>query len=196
MKLYKKISANDIERVQNELKEHPVYSLDDKLVKDILKLYPNHSCDSVYIAAKIAIINVANSTQLEKHKKVISMYDLANRIKKIKDIDNRLDAGDKTLVTEIANLYGKPRLTSLASKYCMLHNRYVYKKDLLVKYDDLVRRGLPDYVNVKVTHMGHNYDLYYDKIQEVIDYNNLGHIKNIREKLDQYIWWTKKQKQV
>lgn len=191
--MYKKITVSDIERVQNELSKHPVYSLDDQLVEDILKRYPDHDCDSMFIAAKIAIINVANSTQLEKQKKVISMYDLANKIKGIKDIDIRLENGDKTLVTEIANLYGKPRLTSLASKYCMLHNRYVYNKDLLVKYDDLVRRGLPDYVNVKVTHLVHNYELYYDKIQEVIISNNLGHIENIREKLDQYIWWTKKQ---
>lgn len=189
---YKKITFKDLEDADKEIQRDKVYSKDVELVTIVVKKFPKHDCDIDEIAMKIAVIDVANSTRLNMHKKTISIYDLAKKIKNVRDIDNRLKSGDKTLVTEIANLYEKPRITSFASKYCAIHNQVVYEEDKFCKYDELVRTNMNKYVDVEKTKLVHNYSLYHDKITEIISSNGLEQVPKIKQKLDQFIWWDEK----
>lgn len=189
---YKRITIDELNKADEEIKKNKVYSKDDELVTIVVKKFPKHNCDIDEIAMKIAVIDVANSTRLNMHKKTISIYDLAKKLSQIKNIDERLKEGDKTLVNEIANLYVKPRITSFASKYCAIHNQIVYKQDDFCKYDELVRSNLGKYIEVKKTSLVHNYPLYHDKITEIIYLNRLDKVPNIRKKIDLFIWWDEK----
>jgi hypothetical protein len=191
---YKKINIDDLNRADEEIKKSRVYSKDDELVTKIVKKFPKHNCNVEETAMKIAVIDVANSTRLNMHKKTISIYDLAKKISEIQGIDERLKNGDKELVSEIANLYKKPIITSFASKYCAIHNQVVYGEDKFCKYDELVKTNLNLYVEVKKTKLNHNYLLYHEKIMEIINANGLADVPQIKKKIDQFIWWDAKNK--
>ena len=64
---------------------------------------------------KIGLIDITNSTNISRYKRLISVVELANIITSIPDIDNRIKAGDPEVVNTIARSNGHINLFSFAS---------------------------------------------------------------------------------
>ena len=98
------------------------------------------------VAMKIALIDVTNSTHLHQYKSDVNLMKLAKFVSSEElRFDNRVKAGDETLVVDIAKNWGKKNLFSFASKYCFYHNSMIYKKDDYAKFDGVVKNCLPLY---------------------------------------------------
>lgn len=122
------------------------YGPEQKLIRDVIRKYSRND-DIIYVAMKVSVIDVTNSTQLSKYKSKISLYDIADIIVNIKDFDKRVENGDESLVEEIAQKSKNKgvNLFSFASKYCHYHNRFVYGKDDYSIFDSVVRDHLSAY---------------------------------------------------
>ena len=94
---------------------------------------------------KIGLIDITNSTNISRYKNMISAVELAECIIRIKDIDERIEAGDPEVVNDIARSNGKINLFSFASKYCCYHNKNVYEKDDYSIFDTVLKDSLPRY---------------------------------------------------
>ena len=101
------------------------------------KIPLNNDFDEIY--AKIAALNDLYSTNIRK------LYDVAKHIYSIKNLDERLRAGDLDVVNEIARVpvvdkYGDEKVYnyySFATKFCMFSNPEVYSI-----YDSYVEKVL------------------------------------------------------
>lgn len=94
---------------------------------------------------KAGLIDITNSTNISRYKSKISVVELAKCIVKIKNIDERIKAGDPEVVHEIARCNGKINLFSFASKYCCYHNKNIYGKDDYSILDTILKESLPRY---------------------------------------------------
>lgn len=131
------------------LKKDSVYGVEMRLIEKVLtqpRFQTNKNREDV--ALKIALIDVTNSTHLHQHKKKINIYDLAEHIMGIENIDELIKNGDPRAVNAISKT-GEVNLFSFASKFCFCHNTVVYKKDDYAKYDTLVNQVLPTYLERK-----------------------------------------------
>lgn len=135
------ITSELLKKATIEFNKDKIYRMEFDLLTDCLNLHKKN--DSIEaIALKCGIIDITNSTHLSQYKSYISIYDLAKHIKNIKNIDNRLKAGDETLVDEIA-VTGHKNLLSFASKYCCYHNICIYGRDDYSIYDGVLSENLP-----------------------------------------------------
>jgi len=81
------------------------------------------NCDDCNVIAKVAVLNALYATR------IMNIYPVVDRILELK-IDERLRAGDETLVGEIAHVRLGTRtrvLLSFASKYCAWHEPDQYQ---------------------------------------------------------------------
>ncbi len=189
MKELEKITINDLDSVEKEITASKVYSEDIVCARELVLRFPKHGNDVIETMSKIAVIDALNNTQTFRNKSVVSLRKLAFLINEIKDIDGRLEAGDPSLVSEIAEIYPGRKLYSFASKYCAIHNQEFYIKDSYAKYDKVVVNNLPRFIKTTKKSYIHKYDVYIKKIDDVITNNGLCGIPLIRKKVDQYIWW-------
>lgn len=79
--------------------------------------------------------------------KLIKFVDLAKQICEIDDIALHLKNYDPKLVSEIAKLSDNKKIFSFATKYCCMHNYYVYDRDDYSIVDISVKKLLPKYYN-------------------------------------------------
>ena len=172
------------------------------MIDDFFKKYPKNT-DKLIVAAKIAIIDTTNSTNLARYKSKISLCDVVDIITGIKDFDVRLKKGDAALVEEIARMskekYGI-NLFSFATKYCCYHNVHVYGKDDYSIFDNVVKDHLKDYNTNK--HFVSAYQV--EKWRTQMDYkafnNHIGNLlddykitlSNRRRALDYFLWYDNK----
>lgn len=141
------ISIHDIRKGHAAVLSHPVYGKEYTLIKSILNSYPLNN-DIYEVAKKVAVIDVTNTTNLSRYKSALSLYDVAEIIVSVDDIDNRIASGDSTVVNDIARECKKRfnmNLFSFASKYCCYHNSLVYGKDDFSIFDSVVSQHLHDY---------------------------------------------------
>lgn len=184
-----KITVNDLDWAEKAINKTNVYSEDILCAREVVNRFPKHSGDVVETVSKIAVIDALNNTQTFRNKNIVSLRKLAIMINNIQDIDIRLENGDISVVSEIALIYPGRKLYSFASKYCAIHNQEVYGKDSYAKYDNVVVQNIPRFIKTTKTPYIQKYDVYMEKIDEIIHINGLQNIPFIRKKLDQYIWW-------
>lgn len=154
---------------------------EDALNKLFLELCPSNK-DIIDILLKASTLNDFYSTN------IFSIYPVAKHICDL-DIDERLKAGDVTLVGDIQSVtFGekKKNLYSFASKYCSHHNPLDYPiydsyVDIVLRYfrdrdsfSDFKNRDLKDYVKFKRILI--EFCIFYG-----LDKFNL-------KKIDQYVW--------
>ena len=200
------INPNNLNDVELEIKNHPTYGVDDTLLNSVLNNYPNNT-DSNIVAMKIALIDVTNSTHLSQHKSKVSISKLAKHIVGITEFDNRVAAGDESLVGDILKFSEDINLFSFASKYCHLHNRHIHNGDAYPKYDGIVAKSLPLYLEgskykykdktrkvaynlIDTIRNNRDYPAFKEIIDLLIDNEGLTGIPGIRAKLDHFIWYT------
>lgn len=116
-----KIPYPNRERVLKELakwEKLKKYPEQEEVLDKVFKKYKsNDDFDNILI--KVSILNDFYSTH------ILSTYNMALHIYKIKNIDKRMKEGDPLLVERIAKL-GNRRYYSFASKYCSFHNPNEY----------------------------------------------------------------------
>lgn len=111
-------------------------SCEKALNKLFYKTYPKNT-DMSNILIKVATLNDFYSTH------ILNIFEVAKHIKKIKNLDDKLQSGDEKLVNEIAkvglkNKNGKKIIFySFATKFCSHHN----SKDFAI-YDSYVEKIL------------------------------------------------------
>lgn len=100
--------------------EKEKYSAQNSAIINLFNLYPKNT-DMDVVLVKIATLDKFYSTNIRKP------YKLAKHIISIKDMDNKLEKNDLSLVDDVANAkYYDKVLYSFASKYCSFHKPTVY----------------------------------------------------------------------
>ncbi len=216
------LTPENIDFVEKEVNEDQTYGdeANDKELVDYFTLKGNalNNNRNIFLH-KIFLIDYTNSTNLYRQKKKIPVFTLADRITKIKDLDNRIREGNIDVVQELAKqevvLYpgdkvsDKPKevnILSFASKYCLYHNRLCYGKDHYSIYDGVVafviapskyfKGYLPDVSQnvIKKIRECADYKSFHELISRIIkEYQLEGKIKgDIRRKLDHFLWYPNK----
>lgn len=183
-----------IEEAHKRVKQTENYGKEDDLITDAFRKFPNNT-DLTIVAMKIGLIDITNSTNISRYKSKISVVELAECIVKIKDIDERIKAGDPEVVNEIAICNGKINLFSFASKYCCYHNKNVYEKDDYSILDTILRDSLPRYFDdvtsrqIEKWQKSFDYKKYNDYITTKLD--ELGITLDYKKrKFDHFVWYT------
>lgn len=190
------LTVENIEKQNKLVLESNNYGKEAKIIHDCLNEFPENK-DLNIIAMKIALIDVTNSTQLSKYKSKISLFDLANFIKEIPDLDNRIKQGDPEVVCLIARNIGSIDLFSFASKYCCYHNVEIYKKDDYSIFDSVVKDSLPYYCpeitknKIETWRKEYDYISFNKCIGDVLNRNDIN-IKFKRRKFDHFLWFQNK----
>lgn len=179
----------DVPEPSKELVEHYLekwdkledYSAQEEAVNRVFKDYSsNKELENILI--KCSILNDFYSTNIFK------IYPVAKHILKL-NIDERLKAGDPTLVDEIAkiNIGSKEKnFYSFASKYCSHHNQLEYPI-----YDSYVHKVLKYYRNVDRFFDFDDSELkIYPKFKNIlIEFRSFYGLENYNLKeLDKYLW--------
>lgn len=148
MYILKPLSVNDFRR-KNDLPRPTInkyHQRDNDVLKYLFEKMPtNQNAEEVFI--KVVVIDFIYSTQLKHLIGGAGVHDLVDLILGL-NFDARVKIGDPTLVNDIANNNGGVNLFSFASKYCALHNWYVYGKDDYSIYDSVVARLFPKYTAI------------------------------------------------
>jgi len=195
----KKIDTKTILKTDKEVQEHPSYGAEETLISTLFRQFPENT-DATIVAAKVAIIDTTNNTNISMYKSRLSLCDVAKTIVDIEDFDKRVESGDVNLVEEIARTskdkYGV-NLFSFASKYCCYHNVHVYEKDDYSIFDNIVKKNLPDYCNenLKITankieswRNKFDYTSFNTLIGKILDANRIT-IPNRRRAFDHFLWY-------
>lgn len=210
------LTPGNIEIVEMEVHNHPKYGK-NRNGKQLDTYFHDKKKNSCFdeVVHKIMLIDYTNSTQLQRHKKDLSIFTLADRITKMVDFDERVENGDLDLVAELAWQKSDPstddsesdnqkkkrdhiNLFSFATKYCHYHNRISYGNDHYSIYDnvvaDAIRYYLDDVTHHAITKMRNdrNYRDYHMLLSRIIEKHHLNEIKGIRYKLDHFLWFPNK----
>lgn len=187
------INNETLEEVSQAVMETENYGKENELITSCLKKYPDNT-NIETVAMKIGLIDITNSTNISRYKRLISVVELAEIIVQIPDIDNRIKNGDPEVVNIIARSNGNINLFSFASKYCCYHNRNLYERDDYSILDTVLKESLPNYFNdvteseIKNWQKSFNYKAYNDYITNKLD--ELGITIPFRKrKFDHYIWF-------
>lgn len=120
------VNQNEVDYYINECDSDSTYVLNKESLDDLFKKYPS-STELKGVRNKSTALNEYYSTRV----KSIDLIPLAKWICSIRNIDNRIKAGDPTIVNEMASsktIGGKTTedAYSFASKYCHFHNPNKY----------------------------------------------------------------------
>lgn len=186
----------------NKVKNDEKYGREQVLIDTFFKKYPKNT-DPLIVAAKVALIDTTNSTNLARYKSKVSLCEVADIIVGIKDFDKRLAKGDIGLVEEIAKKTKKDydiNLFSFASKYCCYHNVHVYNRDDYSIFDNVVKEHMKDYNTEKrnVTpykvdkwRENMNYKEFNEYIGNLLDEYKIT-LPNRRRAFDHFLWYSNK----
>lgn len=201
---FKRITSENLENAENQVINDPLYGTEGVAIEKIFKDYAKNT-DVHIVMMKICLLDFTNGTNINKHRKKISLYEIAKKITEIKNIDRRIEKGDPSVVNEIAKCVHKEtkqelvNLFSFASKFCHYHNRYGYGKDDYSIFDSVVQAVLPVYFD-DITHSqieNWRKDYQYEKFNQFIG-DKLGDLKipieGKRFKLDHFLWYPNKDK--
>lgn len=154
---------------------------------------------------KISLIDMTNSTNLNKHLRTVSLVKLIDKIMN-SNFDERVSKGDITLVEELSKwTKGEGiNLFSFISKYCLYHNFYCYNRDDYAIYDKILNDNIPYYISTedyyKLTNKvwiksmceklreSCNYQEYMKIIDFIIKNNNIT-VEKPHRMLDWFIWY-------
>ena len=197
----KKVSLkSDAKRALAAYDKLPSYSIQEDILKRLVKEYPDHK-NAGAVDTKVKLLNLFYSTGIQATNLTTA------HILSIKDIDARLEAGDKSLVAEIATLKltnGDVRFNySFATKYCALHQptKYpIYDSIVADTFESLFVQGyFPKYTYSRTKSKLPNtftkgefaaklkeYDFFVDFYKYFMELFDLTEFK-VRE-VDAYIW--------
>ena len=205
------ITNEELEHIENEIKNDIKYGREGILIDSALKNFPLNNDISI-VAMKISLIDLTNGTNLSRNLgKNGGIYELAKKITMI-DFDKRVSNGDITIVNELAKWtkdnIGK-NLFSFITKYCLYHNVHCYNKDDFVIYDSVVADNLSKYISnedykkitgktlyknsLKKCKYNYNYEEYKKVIDFIILSNNIV-IDKPHRKMDWFIWYKNRNK--
>jgi len=194
-------SEAELEETAQRVSGDPRYGEEGEIISNCLCKFPNNDDDDV-IAMKIALVDMTNSTNLNKHLGKVHLTGLIEKIRGC-SFDERVAAGDVTLVSELAR--NEINLFSFFSKYCLYHNYYVYQRDDFVIFDGIMQNHAGKYVSSH-TYMGrtyrgaqlHNciekmrqnydYEGYLALIDAILDSNGIQ-CKGKRRMFDWFVWY-------
>lgn len=197
-----KINDRMLVEAVNEVKKDAKYGEEQILIETFFKKYPQNT-DNLTVAAKVAIIDTTNSTNLSRYKSKISLCDVVKIIMDINDFDARLKKGDATLVDDIARTAKEEyniNLFSFASKYCCYHNVHVYDRDDYSIFDSVVKEHLKDCNTENYSVSAYqvekwreriNYKEFNEYIGQLLDEYNIM-IPNRRRAFDYFLWYNNK----
>lgn len=194
-----KINVEEILKAEESVKKDKVYGAEEALIDTFFNKFP-YNTNLTEVAAKIAIIDTTNTTNLSRYKSKISLCNVAEIIVDIDDFDNRIRLGDQKLVEEIARKskekYGI-NLFSFSSKYCCYHNVHIYKRDDYSIYDNVVKEYLPNYCNdvtknkIETWRTKIEYTAFNEVIDKILKDNKIT-IANRRRAFDHFLWYNNK----
>lgn len=190
------LTIENIRSYHKMVEESSNYGKELELIRDIFRKNDFAQTNDINnIALKVCLIDATNSTNLNRYKSKLSIYDIAKHIQNIKDFDTRVKSGDLTLVKEIANT-GKINLFSFATKYCCYHNTLIYDRDDYFIYDSLIQEHFPEY-NPNITSNQINnfrkkmqYEEYHKCLDTFLVLNGITtDIPKRRRMFDHFIWY-------
>lgn len=195
-KLIKTFTNADLDMAAKAVDEDRAYGEEARLIKACFNQYPQNTSREI-VAMKIGLIDVTNSTNISRDKSKISVPELVDTLLGIKRLDERIAAGDISLVQEIAvetkNKYDI-NLFSFASKFCCYHNIYIYDGDAYSIYDTVLHDNIPMYAlgvskrQLNICRESCDYKRYVDIIDGILDANQIT-TENRRRKFDNLVWY-------
>lgn len=186
------LTIENIEEQHKKVLKSVNYGKEYLLINDIIKSTPLNN-DIQQIALKIALIDTTNSTNINKYKEKISLYDLALNIKSIENFDTRVKNGDLSLVSELAFKNQKINLFSFATKYCCYHNVCAYDNDDYFIFDNILKKHLHLYIPTATKNKLENlrshrdYETYHKLLSDYLLENNIN-CEFKRRKFDHFVW--------
>lgn len=176
------------------------YKQQANALKWLFETYPNNT-NLNEIIIKVACLDRLYSTNITKSYKI---PQVAQHILNL-NFDDRVQKGDITLIDDIANLgrsgeQGGAKILSFASKYCVWHNDYIYKKDDFVIFDSIVKTKLKEF-NEQFEFFTPKFskkDLKdYKKYKEILErFREFFGLKCSFRDIDRYLWRLEKLRQI
>lgn len=163
----------------------PKYVAQEKSLDKLFSTFSSNT-DLIDVLIKVSCLNDFYSTN------IFSVYDVAQHIFSIHDLDNRLHAGDLTLVNDIAVVKSLHKnFYSFASKFCSHHepckfpiyDYYVEKVLLYFKKKDSFFKFKKEELK--------NYESFYKILEEFRKFYSLTSFS--MKEIDRYLWLTGKQ---
>lgn len=203
----KTFTIQDLQAAEKAVSQDPKYGQEERLLEAVLNMHPLND-DLNWIAVKVSVIDLTNSTQLSKYKSVLSLYDISKILLNL-NIDADIKNGRIEVVNKIARKCkhfedkGK-NLFSFASKYCCYHNIYVYGRDDFSIFDNVVSQHLYEYTTdknplAKTTpekwRNDIDYEAYNEYIGELLDEKEI-HSPHRRRMFDHFVWNTYRQSNI
>lgn len=197
----KHFTERDLLAAEQAVNTDPKYGREQDLIEQIIRIHPLND-DLYWIAIKVSVIDLTNSTQLTNYKSKLSLYDISKIILDL-DVDGKIMNGDISVVREIAKTCKEfdgngVNLFSFASKYCCYHNVFAYNRDDFSIFDNVVSLHLYEYATPlnplrKTTPEGWrvkiDYRAYNDYIGKLLDEKKI-HINGRRRMFDHFVWNT------
>ena len=199
MKHYKlkSLTVSNINTIYNKVKLSIDYKPHNDLIKDFF-IHNQLNTNFDIVAAKLTLIDDFYNTNTFRYKKVM-FTDFIEAIIKTVNIDKRIEYGDCSVVNDIVKGLSNAAFM-LATVYCALHNRYVYKKDDFMIYSKINTKLISEYTfkyynkTTRITQRElENYrnSKDYCGYNKVVD-NFLNEMKvftnNRKEELDLFLW--------
>lgn len=194
-------TGDDLEEAARLVKGDPRYGEEAEYINRCFSRFPEN-IDNDIIAMKMALIDMTNSTNLNKH---LGRIHLTKLIAKIKDseFDRRVASGDVSLIGELAE--NEVNLFSFFSKYCLYHNYYAYKRDDYVIFDGVMKDNIGKFIShydyrgrtytgsqihncVNKMRLTYDYTGYLTLIDFILERNNIK-IKGKHRKFDWFVWY-------
>lgn len=197
----KKITEQELVAAELAVNKDSKYGKEQELIEKIIKMHPLND-DLYWIAIKVSVIDLTNSTQLTNYKSKLSLYDISKIILELY-VDSKIKNGDISIVSEIAKRCKKfegngVNVFSFASKYCCYHNVFAYNRDDFSIFDTVLSQNLYKFETIKNPlkkttpegwRVNMNYEAYNNYIGNLLDENNI-HIDGRRRMFDHYVWDT------
>ena len=198
--LIKHITFSELEEAEQKVVNHPKYGLEQQLIEHIISMHTKND-DLRWIAIKVSVIDLTNSTQLTNYKNKLSLYDIAKILLEIPNLDEDIMSGHVDIVNEIARRCKEYQndgvnLFSFASKYCCYHNIFAYHRDDFSIFDSVlsehlcefptsrhrIKKGQPEKWRCAI-----DYEAYNNYIGDILDDNNI-HEDGRRRMFDHLVW--------
>jgi hypothetical protein len=198
---FTRFTKEELDETAKRVNRDPRYGEEGAIINSCLNKFPQN-VDSDIIAMKIALIDMTNSTNLNKHLSKIYLTRLIEKIKSC-NFDERVAKGDISLVGELAK--NEINLFSFFSKYCLYHNYYVYQNDDYVIFDGVMQNNVGQFLShyeykgkiykasqikncIEKMRQTYDYEGYLALIDSILERNNI-HSKGRHRKFDWFVWY-------
>jgi len=195
------ITEEVLEEAARRVSRDPRYGEEAAIIYNCFRKFPKNE-NSEIIAMKIALIDMTNSTNLNKHLSKIYLTKLIDKIMNC-EFDRRVALGDATLINELAR--NEINLFSFFSKYCLYHNYYVYERDDFAIFDGIMQNHVGGFIAhyeykgklyrssqihncIEKLRITYDYEGYIKLIDTILENNNIRG-KGKRRKFDWLVWY-------